>query len=735
LNNPESEVMRESEMGILTCFYILLREEMIVTIERLRYFYLITHKKEHGEICVPDGWGQPTKQMEYIWNSSVYLKGVLPILKRTQSEQLKVHPYYKKERALRLQINNKTKYDSLSIFDNILESPLFAKHILDKKWFNNRQLTDGVDLTLYIVEQLKVDSISSRRWLTILYNLNQPKPGLPKAPPAGTLDTILPATSKRSRRRTALYSPPDTSKFSKAKARPKKVRRTTRLDERWGYLPINIARGLEECAMGVKGETHASFDFAAPAKDLRHIPKVHTCSLTALMDEEEFPIPRKLEQFQTDVDIAKVDVEELLNLPDGEQEEDEIRESIVQDDEKTMYENWLTAAARCADLEADLMQYDSVTDIAWVPDNPTPTPAIRKGKLKGHYILRVNRTNPVKYEEVIPQNDWVEMNFKPEVLQTVQTAAYQKYEQLRGQDLVIGSGFFKIEGSGDGFVNVEGSGVGIKLDDEVINRLQFVKKKKTLFGPIYERDDDGKFVLDDKRNRIHLKREEKLVPAHWIGYSNQSEKAIQLETAWVVLNFDKRFLSQIKNGCKNKAAFVFVSPGDNRSHSEEAIKNLATGPKVNYVQTNNQRTCMVYSMASAVHYAGGKQLASEIRNMATRFEFKVGAFSCFLQFMERKHKSLKATRIKSTNFDLLERREESIILTCIRGADGKEDHCIAVYQEWIFDSNFPNALPLSTQSLDLCCSSDDKVTLFHSCTEVASFPFLFRCKTIKGGLH
>ena len=116
--------------------------------------------------------------------------------------------------------------------------------------------------------------------------------------------------------------------------------------------------------MGVKGETHASFDFAAPAKDLRHIPKVHTCSLTALMDEEEFPVPRKLEQFQSSVDTATVDVEELLNLPDGQQEEDEIRESIVQDDKKVMYENWLTAAARCAALEADIMQYDSVTDIA-----------------------------------------------------------------------------------------------------------------------------------------------------------------------------------------------------------------------------------------------------------------------------------------------------------------------------------------------------------------------------------
>jgi hypothetical protein len=54
-------------------------------------------------------------------------------------------------------------------------------------------------------------------------------------------------------------------------------------------------------------------------------------------------------------------------------------------------------------------------------------------------------------------------------------------------------------------------------------------------------------------------------------------------------------------------------------------------------------------------------------------------------------------------------------LLCICGvqsSDGKTDHAICIVQNWIFDSNFDRALPLTIELLNICCSSCDRKTDF-----------------------
>ncbi len=60
-------------------------------------------------------------------------------------------------------------------------------------------------------------------------------------------------------------------------------------------------------------------------------------------------------------------------------------------------------------------------------------------------------------------------------------------------------------------------------------------------------------------------------------------------------------------------------------------------------------------------------------------------------------------------------------LTTLLGEDGKDDHCVAVTETWIFDSNFEHALPRSRASLDMCCSSDDVSSRFVSAISIAIF--------------
>ena len=185
-------------------------------------------------------------------------------------------------------------------------------------------------------------------------------------------------------------------------------------------------------------------------------------------------------------------------------------------------------------------------------------------------------------------------------------------------------------------------------------------------------------------------------------------------------------MSQIKNISKKKAAFVSIPPGADKKHEDETAKVSAVGPAIKYQQKEGERTCMVYGMASAVHHAGRKQLASEIRNMGKKFEHRMNSFGAFLQSLAKKDKALNATRESATAYDLLKIASGQLVLACLKGADGMEDHCIAVYDRWIFDSNFTKALPLTKTSLDLCCSSDQVNSLYTGCTQVVSFPNIYQ---------
>ena len=78
-------------------------------------------------------------------------------------------------------------------------------------------------------------------------------------------------------------------------------------------------------------------------------------------------------------------------------------------------------------------------------------------------------------------------------------------------------------------------------------------------------------------------------------------------------------------------------------------------------------------------------------------------------------------KLKIKNWDILENGDDDLVIVSLKGSDGKEDHCVALLGKWIFDSIFKNALPLSKEALDLCCSSDEKKETFISVTQARMF--------------
>jgi hypothetical protein len=761
--NPLTELMQSSESAFLTCVYMLLREEMVLTVERLRYFYLYNLNKGQAVMC-PSRWGMVSEMHKSLMESTTYKQEIGPMLAFTYNEKYKVHHLYKSELNQRLHINDVANYEALSPATNILESAEIAKICLDNNWFHDEADLEDSQPLLSLLES---ESKKNERWITQLYDDPHPpqgfgplskrpntaSPPVPPPPPPPTdpppTDPVdpppvvgpTPPPKKSPKRRSSRicrdishYTPPPVRHSPTKHKKSQHQRRKERLEEPWGYLPISIARALEANVIASDEETTTESDMRMKKKR----------GLIDLADDSKFPIPRKLSKFETNREEAVTQVGKLLNVPNlsDRNKIDGIRKNIVDGYERVAFQTWINTAENLVALEADILLYENVTAIAWIPEGYKSVVYKKGTKLRGHYKIRVMRDSGEE-DDVEAEIDWVQANFPADVLATVQAAAYQKimrvkvdtHEDSEDETLAVISledkdrtGFFDLEGTGENFVDVKDEGVGVKLDNDIINRFKYVKEKEKLIGPIFKKNDDGKIMKDEKGASIRLEREKMIIPAQWYGYSNKSQRVVKLTEKWVTQNLDKRLISQIKNLSKQKAAFVSIPPGDDRQHIEAAYRTMATGPFIKYQQGKNQRTCMVYAMASAVHYSASRQLASEIRNMAVKFEFKIGAFSGFIQSLGRKHKGLNSKRENAATFDLLNRNQNNLVLACIRGNDGKEDHCIAVYRAWIFDSNFPRALRLNKDSLDLCCSSENEKTTFTGCSQVASFPYLYMAK-------
>jgi hypothetical protein len=78
-----------------------------------------------------------------------------------------------------------------------------------------------------------------------------------------------------------------------------------------------------------------------------------------------------------------------------------------------------------AKLEADLMQVNSVTHLAWIPHQKVNAmPANTETILKGHFLIRLIRHDGT-IETVTAGTKWVEENFKASIIGTVQRVAYE----------------------------------------------------------------------------------------------------------------------------------------------------------------------------------------------------------------------------------------------------------------------------------------------------------------------
>ena len=62
---------------------------------------------------------------------------------------------------------------------------------------------------------------------------------------------------------------------------------------------------------------------------------------------------------------------------------------------------------------------------------------------------------------------------------------------------------------------------------------------------------------------------------------------------------------------------------------------------------------------------------------------------------------------------LLCNKTNKVRLVQLQNVNGGISHCVSVVDKWIFDSNFSHALPLSLESLHLCCTDENSQLLIQ----------------------
>ena len=117
-------------------------------------------------------------------------------------------------------------------------------------------------------------------------------------------------------------------------------------------------------------------------------------------------------------------------------------------------------------------------------------------------------------------------------------------------------------------------------------------------------------------------------------------------------------------------------------------------------------------MANLLHECGSCKHASFLVNDRLKITKRTNYWTLFQEKLCSFDKKLKLQGIQLQLDNVLQRKITCPIITCLRGSDFKENHSVAIYNNWIYDGNFNMALPLTKESLNKCCSTDKKKCSF-----------------------
>ena len=194
---------------------------------------------------------------------------------------------------------------------------------------------------------------------------------------------------------------------------------------------------------------------------------------------------------------------------------------------------------------------------------------------------------------------------------------------------------------------------------------------------------------------------------------------IELEDDWVQENFHEEFLELIKRKSKkDQRKFIKVPIGKAKPLSSPSC-NL-NNPEIRFLQ-NGKDNCVFASIASALSYMGFELLASMIWKYEEEFvktQFLNDTYGSVVRIV---NETIGSFKFKSFNqkyqlrkigapdmFNLIEFGKQNpriLYHVVLMGSDGSENHCVSVFNNYIFDGNYTHAWILQQESLNECIDS------------------------------
>ena len=233
------------------------------------------------------------------------------------------------------------------------------------------------------------------------------------------------------------------------------------------------------------------------------------------------------------------------------------------------------------------------------------------------------------------------------------------------------------------FLDVVEAETNFQCGEQIVG-LKYIPKKLILRGS------------NEKRTTIR---------AHWAGQLQDGQEHL-LNSDWV----ESFILESIQNYIKARPhKFIRLPAGSNRN-IVGPIEPLPgrwippPRPKVKY-QQGKMKTCVYDSLASCLNYHGCDELAQFVHERAIRYSYSVDNIRALRSTIETYLGKKCYVKKITGSIDLLNLSPELgmyPIIVVLQGHDGNCEHAISILGNWIFDSNLPEALPLTRNSLDWC---------------------------------
>jgi hypothetical protein len=120
-----------------------------------------------------------------------------------------------------------------------------------------------------------------------------------------------------------------------------------------------------------------------------------------------------------------------------------------------------------------------------------------------------------------------------------------------------------------------------------------------------------------------------------------------------------------------------------------------------------EKSCLASSFASALHMAGHETAARNLQEKIGLLVQENHQLLCrFVNVVDNSKLRDSEGRLlhmsRESNYDILTGPTPASVI--LQGEDGGTGHAIAIFENYIVDASWPQALPRTTESLDWCCS-------------------------------